>query len=88
MLRKIQDIELEIDPVGRVVADKVHALVMNYTRGRISVRPKLIEVQDTNYKYIFYIDASNPYMKKKPNKQEVQNITNYILGIIDCMRSY
>jgi hypothetical protein len=88
MAIKRQDIYLGIDPVGKQIADKVCTLVFNYTNGRIQVRSSLIDARDTNYRYGFYIDSKNKYMKKMPNQAEVQNLLNYITGIVDCMRSF
>jgi hypothetical protein len=43
---------------------------------------------DTNYRYNVYIDGSNEHMKRKPVKAEINNIEQFINGIIYTMKSF
>jgi hypothetical protein len=43
---------------------------------------------DTNYKYDIYIDGKNQYMKKMPNKAEINNLEQFCNGIIYTMATF
>lgn len=88
-MAKIADIKIETSkPVKYQASSKIMQLVANYTDCRIRVYT--VPNGDINGEYIYdlYIDGSNKYMKKKPLKSEIQNIENFINGIIYTMNSF
>jgi len=89
-MAKIADIKLNLcESVDNATFTKIVFCLCRYTNNQIGVYRMTAEDSfDTNYRYNVYIDGSNEHMKRKPVKAEINNIEQFINGIIYTMKSF
>ncbi len=84
------DLKLNLcESVDNATANKISSCLCRYTNNKIRIfKMTANDSNDTNYKYDIYIDGKNQYMKKMPNKAEINNLEQFCNGIIYTMATF
>ena len=77
---------LDIEPVTFAESSKILQLTFNYTNGKIKLYRVSSYATQGEYSYSLWVDCRD--MKRIPARAVLNNIVQFINGVISCMRSY
>jgi len=63
--------------------NKLRTLVFNFTGGQIDIKGLNVSGDDTKYKYKLSLESN-----KKITITAKQSLFNYMIGVVDCLKSF